>query len=66
MRTKFVCTKVYSYLIKGTNSVLEIKHSNILLGRIHEVALEHAKFYINRIWGQLHLQHHLCYLGATR
>lgn len=51
MRRRFVCTAVYSHSIKGTNVFLEMKYSNILLGRIHEVALRHAKFYINRIWG---------------
>lgn len=66
MRTRFICAKVYSHSIEGTNAVLEIKYSNLLLGRIHEVALKHAKFSINRIWGQSYLQHHLCYLGATQ
>lgn len=49
MRTRFVCARIYSHSVEETNAVFEIKYSNILLGRIHEVALGHVKYYINII-----------------
>lgn len=63
---KIYFARVCSHSIEGTSAILEINYSDLLLGRIDEVAFEHAKFYINRIWGQTYLHHHLCYLGATQ